>query len=84
VTQAWLVEINPPDHGFPDPRRQRQTFEHFIADEALIDATQRLHESLKHALQSADDFGEVIQQAPTVELPDIVRHSLYAKYAFAF
>jgi hypothetical protein len=25
-------------------------FEHLIADEALIDATQRLHEALEHAL----------------------------------
>ena len=31
-----------------------------------------------------DDFGEVIQQAPAVELSNIMSNSLDAKYAFAF
>ena len=26
--QAWLVQINTPDHGLPDARRQRKTLEH--------------------------------------------------------
>jgi predicted metal-dependent HD superfamily phosphohydrolase len=73
-----------PDHRLSDPHGQRQTFEHLVADEALIDATQHLHEALKHGLQPADNFREIIQQAPAVELADIVSHSLDAKHAFAF
>jgi DNA-binding FrmR family transcriptional regulator len=58
--------------------------EHLVADEALVDAAQRLHEPLKHALQSADDCREVLQQTPAVELPDIMSNSLDTKYTFAF
>ena len=84
MAHARLVEIDPADHGFPDPRRQRETLEHLIADEALIDATECFHKLLEHAFQSADDFGKVIQQAATVEFPDIMSNSLDAKHAFAF
>jgi hypothetical protein len=83
VAQAGFVEIDPSDGGFPDSRGKQQTLEHLVADEALIDASQRLHEPLKHALQSADDCREVLQQAPAVELSDIMSNGLDTKYTFA-
>src|SRR5262245_18818123 len=84
MAQASLVEIDPPNHGLPDPRRQRKLFEHCVADKALIDAAQSLHEPLEQAFQSTDELGEAIQQASAVELSNIVSNSLDAKYAFAF
>ena len=33
-----LVEIDAADHGFADTRGEGQMLEHFIGDEALIDA----------------------------------------------
>ena len=35
-----LVEIDAADNGFADARRRRELLEHFISDEALIDATE--------------------------------------------
>ena len=82
--EARLVPIDTPDRGLPDARRRRQTLEHLVADKALIDAAQSFGESLEHALQSADDLGDVVQQAPTVELSDVMSDSLDAKSALAF
>jgi hypothetical protein len=79
-----LFRSIPRTHGRRDARRQRQTLEHLVADKALIDAAQSFGESLEHALQSADDRGEVVQQAPTVELSDVISDSLDAKSALAF
>jgi hypothetical protein len=84
VTQAWFVQIDTPDHGLPDAGWERKALEHLVADKALIDAAQSFHESLKHAPQPTDDLGEVMQQAPTVELSNILSYSLNAKYALAF
>src|SRR5271169_3583359 len=84
MTQARLIEIDTPDDRFTDPRRQRKTIEHLIADKALIDTAQSLGKSFKHVFQSSDDLGEAIQQAPAVELANVMSNSLNAKYAFAF
>jgi hypothetical protein len=84
VTQAWFVQFDTPDHGLPDAGWERKALEHLVADKALIDAAQSFHESLKHASQPTDDLGEVMQQAPTVELSNILSYSLNAKYALAF
>src|SRR5271166_5116420 len=84
MTQARLIEIDTPNDRFTDPRRRRKTIEHLIADKALIDTTQSLGKSLKHVFQSSDDLGEAIQQAPAVELANIMSNSLNAKYALAF
>ena len=63
LTQAWLVQIPmPPTMDFPTRDGSgRSALEHLVADKALIDAAQGFHKSLKHALQPADDFGEIIQ-----------------------
>ena len=82
--EARLVQIDTPDRGLPDARRRRQTLEHLVADKALIDAAQSFGESLEHALPSADHLGDVVQQAPTVELSDVMSDSLDAKSALAF
>ena len=83
LDQAGAPALDPTCAGGPG-QPGSLPLQHFIADEALIDATESLHKLLKHALQSADDFGKVIQQATTVEFPDIMSNRLDAKYAFAF
>src|SRR5271166_5843609 len=69
--------------GIGDERRHGRR-RHCRGCRALIDAAQSFHESLKHASQPTDDLGEVMQQAPTVELSNILSYSLNAKYALAF
>jgi hypothetical protein len=57
---------------------------HAICDEALIDATQDIHESLQNVLGMHHDLGKLLQRAPTPEFLGIVDDNLDAKHALAF
>jgi len=80
---ARLVEIDAADDGFADARGCRQLLEHFIGDEALIDATQSIGKLFQHAFQSPHHLGELLQRATAVELARVMSNRLDAKDAFA-
>ena len=55
-----LIEIDAPDEGLADPRREGELLEHVISDEALIDAAERVSKSLQYRFKSADHFGKLV------------------------
>ena len=83
VAHARLVEIDAPDDGFADARRRRQLLEHFIGDEALIDATQGIGKPFQDAFQSGDHLRKLVQRTAAVELSRVMGNGLDAKHAFA-
>ena len=78
ITYIHSDAIGSPDYA-PPPLLQ-----HAIGDEALIDATQCIHESLQNALGFHHDFGTLLQGTPTPELFRIVHDYFDAKHALAF
>jgi hypothetical protein len=56
-----LVEIDAADDGFADLRGDRKVLEHFVRNEALIDAAQSVGKSFQYAFQSGDDFRKLVQ-----------------------
>jgi hypothetical protein len=57
--------------------------EHTIGDEALIDATQGIHESLQNDFGLQRDLGKLLQRTHTLEFLGIVDNDLDAKHTFA-
>jgi hypothetical protein len=58
-----LVEIDAPDEGLADLRREGELLEHVISDEALIEAAESVSKSLQYRFQSADHFGKLVERA---------------------
>ena len=64
ITQRirFLLRSMPPTHpGLSHGRGSRELFEQAISNEALIDATQRFHESLQDAVGFPYDRREILQ-----------------------
>jgi hypothetical protein len=59
-------------------------FEHFTADEALIDAAQGIGKPLQHAFNRETTSGNFSSGATAVEFQRVMGHGLDAKHAFAF
>src|ERR1039457_6858306 len=62
-----LLRSIPPDLRFTDLRWSRESLQHFIGDEALIDAAQRIHGSLQNALRVRNDLRKFLQRTSTQE-----------------
>src|SRR5215469_8640291 len=84
VAHPRLVEIDTPDAGLADLRREGELLEHVISDEALIDAAQSVSKSLQYRFESADHFGKLVQCAAAFEFPRVMDHRFDAQDAFAF
>lgn len=69
VAHPRLVEIDAPDEGLADLRREGELLEHVVSDEALIDAAERVSKSLPYRFQSADHFGKLVERAAAFEFP---------------
>jgi hypothetical protein len=84
VAHPRLVEIDAPDEGLADLRREGELFEHVVGDEALIDAAESVSKSLQYGFESADHFGKFVERAAAFEFPRVMGHSFDAEDAFAF
>src|ERR1039458_539226 len=72
-----LLRSIPPDLRFTDLRWSRELLQHFIGDEALIDAAQRIHGSLQNALRVRNDLRKFLQRTSTPEYLRIVEYGIY-------
>ena len=72
-----LLRSIPPDLRFTDLRWSRELLQHFIGDEALIDAAQRIHESLQNALRVRNDLRKFLQRTSTPEYLRSVEYGIY-------
>jgi hypothetical protein len=61
VAHPRLVDIDAPTRIFADARGDRQTLEHVISHEALIDAAQSIGEPFEYGFQSVDHLRKLVQ-----------------------